>query len=372
MINWGFVGNAHAVRAAQGSLRAGRAAQTYLIAGPPGVGRRTFAIRLAQEIWCAGFPEPVESSHAYQFLDDANSMWRTAVRRGHPNEEPDPDKLTSADGRQVDLRFVLTAYHDLHVLRRADSARDIVIDGVREWGAGLYRTPATQTMRIGLIDAAHEINFLAANALLKTLEEPGAHAILILMAPRPADMLPTIVSRCRVIELGPVPSAEIADHLTAHFSLTADIAGQIAQAARGRPGWAIRMARDPEAWQSQQDAREAAADFEAAPTPTRFRTIGGLLPRGRMVAQTNEALAWLRTVELAQSHTLRSAMLGHPHGAPGERRAALASAVGRLARLRDTQRALIANVSPRLALEDLALRPEPDLSDAQGGGHGRR
>ena len=371
-MDWGFVGNAHAVRAIRGSLRAGRAAQSYLITGPPGVGRRSFAIRLAQEIWCAGLPEPVETSDAYQFLDGANSMWRTAVRRGDPGEEPDPDNLTTGDGRRVDLRFVLTAYNDLHVLRRADSARDIVIDGVREWGAGLYRTPATQRMRIGLIDGAHEINTLAANALLKTLEEPGAHAILILTAPRPADVLPTIVSRCRVIELGPVPEAEIADHLSAHFSLAADTVAQISRAARGRPGWAIRMARDPAAWEANRTAGEEAAAFEEAPVPLRFRTVDGVLPRGRMVAQTTEALAWLRTVEVEQSHTLRSAMRGHPRGAPAEQRAALVSAVGRMGRLRETQRALIANVSPRLALEDLALRPEPDPGDAQGGGRGRR
>lgn len=371
-MDWRFAGNAHAARGVQGSLRAGRAAQTYLITGPPGVGRRTFAIRLAQEIWCAGLPEPVETSDAYQFLDAANPMWRTAVRRGHPDEEPDPDKLVTGDGRRVDVRFVLTAYNDLHVLRRADHARDIVIDGVREWGAGLYRTPATQSMRIGIIDAAHEINVLAANALLKTLEEPGAHAILILLAPRPADVLPTIVSRCRVIELGPVPAAEIAAHLAAHFPLSADTVGQIAQAARGRPGWAIRMAREPAAWEAYRTSREEAAAFEQAPVPARFRATDGLLPRGRMVAQTNEALAWLGTVEEEQSHTLRSAMRGHPPGAPAERRAALASAVGRLTRLRETQRALIANVSPRLALEDLALRPESEPSDAQGGGRGRR
>lgn len=371
-MDWGFVGNSRAVRAVQGSLRAGRAAQTYLIAGPPGVGRRTFAIRLAQEIWCAGMPAPTEMSDAYQFLDDANPMWRTAVRRGHPDEEADPDKLTAADGRRVDLRFVLTAYNDLHVLRRADHARDIVIDGVREWGAGLYRTPATQSMRIGMIDAAHEINALAANALLKTLEEPGTHAILILIAPRAADVLPTIVSRCRVIELGPVPVAEITSHLTANCSLSADAVGQIARAAAGRPGWAIRMARDAEAWNAYRSAGEEARAFEEAPVPARFRAVDGVLPRGRMVAQTNEALAWLGTVEEAQSHTLRSAMRGHPRSAPAERRKALASAVGRLARLRETQRALIANVSPRLALEDLALRPEPEPGDVQGGGRGRR
>lgn len=371
-MDWGFVGNTHAVRAVQGSLRARRAAQTYLIAGPPGVGRRTFAIRLAQEIWCAGLPQPVKTTAAYQFLDDANSMWRTAVRRGRPDEEPDPSSLMTADGRRVDLRFVLTAYNDLHVLRRADHARDIVIDGIREWGAGLYRTPATQPMRVGLIDAAHEINALAANALLKTLEEPGAHAILILIVPRAADVLPTIVSRCRTIELGPVPDAEIAAHLSADFSLSPETVGQIARAARGRPGWAIRMASDPSAWEAHRAACESAAAFEDASAPTRFRTVGGLLPRGRMVAQTNAALAWLRTVEIEQSHTLRSAMLGHPHSAPTDRRAALASAVGRLARLRETQRALIANVSPRLALEDLALRPESEPSDFLGGGRGHR
>ncbi len=370
-MTWDYVGNAQTVRAIRGSLRAGRAAQTYLITGPPGVGRRTFAIRLAQDIWSAGRADVPEAAAARKFLDDANTMWRTAVRRGHPDETPDPEALENVDGRKEPLRYVLTAYNDLHVLRRADTAQDIAIDGVRAWGGGLYLRPATQPMRIGLIDAAHDMNDASANALLKTLEEPSPHAIMILLAPRVSDVLPTVQSRCRVIELGPVPDHDIAAHLTAQGALAPDRAAEIARAARGRPGWAIRMARDASAWDASRQAQEQAAEFETASIPARFRAVSGVLPRGRMAAQANEALVWLRTIEVEQSHTLRTAMHDHTATAEAPARAALAGAVSRLLRLRDTRRALNANVSPRLALEDLALRPDADPADAPGGARGR-
>jgi DNA polymerase-3 subunit delta' len=95
----------------------------------------------------------------------------------------------------------------------------------------------------------------AANALLKTLEEPGSQVILILTAADPGGLLPTIVSRCQIITLRLLPLAQISDGLQSGWQAPPEQATLLAQLAAGRPGWAIRAlaaesltARREEAW----------------------------------------------------------------------------------------------------------------------------
>ena len=378
-MNWGFLGNNVAVRAIQGSLRRDRIAQVYLITGPPGIGRRTFAIRLAQEIWCASLPDPIQDSESFRFLDDTNPMWRTAVRREHPDENQDPESVDQAvvkngktTWKKQRLDWVITAHNDLHVLRRHDNRQDILVKGLREWSSSLYLKPATQPVRIGLLDGAHELNATSETALLKVLEEPAEHVVLILIAPQTSDLLPTIISRCRVIELTPVTTSKISAHLVQHYGVDADSATNIANASSGRPGWAIRMASNHEAWTRYMDAQAEAAAFESATVPRRFLTASRMLSPGRVTRQKQEALAWLRTIEIEQSHKLRAAMYNHNANATSQERAHLVNATSRLLRLNETRRALNQNVAPRLALEDLALRPVIQRPRSAQHSHGHR
>jgi DNA polymerase-3 subunit delta' len=359
-MNWNYIGNNRAVQAVKTRLHAGSASKSYLITGPTGIGRRTFAIRLAQEIWCANLPAPVEDSKPYLFLEDANPMWRTAVRRGHPHEEEDPPSIPeTAPGKKKErkLEYVITAHNDLHVLRRHDSKQGITVDGVRDWISGLYLKPATQPMRIGILDAADQMRAEAVDTLLKTLEEPTEHTLLILIAPSIHDVPPTITSRCHVIDLCPVPSDSISEHLINAYAIDPDLASHIAETSTGRPGWAIRMAQDPAAWDTHCSGRQEAMAFESASTAVRFATAGNLLSRRKLVVQREEAHGWLNTLELEQSHTLRNAMQSHTTTATPEDQTRLHAAIGRLLRTTETRRAIAANVSPQLALEDLALRP---------------
>jgi len=354
-MNWNYIGNNRAVQAVKTRLRARSASKSYLITGPPGIGRRTFAIRLAQEIWCANLPAPVEGSEPYLFLEDANPMWRTAVRRGHPHEEEDPPSIRTS--KTTKLEYVITAHNDLHVLRRHDSKHTIAIAGVRDWISGLYLKPATQSMRIGILDAADQMTAGAVDTLLKTLEEPTEHTLLIIIASSVRDVPPTITSRCHVIDLCPVPSDTISQHLVDVYAIDPDLASRIAETSTGRPGWAIRMAQDPAAWDTHCSGRQEAMAFESSSTAVRFTTAGNLLSRSKLIVQRKEAHDWLNALELEQSHTLRTAMQSHTATATPEDQTRLHTAIGRLLRTTDTRRAIASLVSPQLALEDLALRP---------------
>ncbi len=364
MSAWHLLGHARAVRTLRGALAAGRFAHAYLLTGPRGVGRRSLAIRLAQELWCERDRKPCFECASCRRLDDASGFWRVAVRRGHPDEVRDPEKRADVRGPGREVRYVLTSYFDLQVLRRADHRRDIPIGGVRDFNQELYLKPAHASVRIGMVDDAHLLNEDAANALLKSLEEPSGHALIVLIAPRLHDVIPTVASRCRHIELAPVPADAIAAHLAAELGAEPDTAAAIAQRSRGRPGWAIRMARDPAAWRAEQEQRAAAQAFEEQDAYTRFAAIGELLGGGPMLAQAERAYAWLDNLEAAQAEMLRDGMRRVESDSDPVEAANLGKAVARLLRVRAARRSVMRNVTPRLACEDLALRPEsPDGVD---------
>ncbi len=357
---WRLIGHEHAVRAFRGGLSAGRLAHAYLITGPPGVGRRTFAIRMAQELLCSADAAPCGSCQTCRVLDDSNQLWRVAVRRSHPDEVQDAPTSDRGRGGSRDDRYVLTSYEDLQVLRRRDDRRDIPIDGLRAFAAQLHLLPTYGSARIGLIDGAEEMNPSGENAMLKTLEEPPAHALIVLIARRVADVLPTVRSRCRHIELAPAPVADVAAHLGATLGLAPDTAAAIAEASRGRVGWAVRMGRIPADWDEYLTRRDSARAFEAADSSARMSAITAAIGTGPTRVQLDRAHEWIDALEEVQAGALRASMRQSGRDIVDEGHHRLRAAVGRLVRLRATRRLLMQNVTPRLACEDLALRPEAE------------
>ena len=104
--------------------------------------------------------------------------------------------------------------------QKADESksREMRIDTVREWQRDIDLRPFESARRVFILDDADKLNDQAANAMLKTLEEPPPYAVIILIAQGAGDLLPTIVSRCRVLRLRPVPRGEIATALAVALS----------------------------------------------------------------------------------------------------------------------------------------------------------
>jgi len=356
MSPWGLLGHERAVRAFQGAHRAGRLGHAYLITGVPGCGRRTFAARMAQALRCAQPERPCQTCRLCRAVAPDAPFWQAAVRRDHPDEVDDP--RPPRDRR--DAGYVHTAYLDVHVLRRRDGFRDIPIRGVRELAAETHLKPAHGPARVAIIDAAEEMSIPAANALLKTLEEPAPHAVIILIAQQATGVLPTLRSRCHHIALAPVPANLISEHLVGAGGLDPETAEAIAAAARGRAGWAIGMARDTSRWREFAERQAKAEAFERATPPARFMSIDEMLGRGRPLEQAERAYGWLGHISRAQASELRAAMRAAAGDAPTETRAALRSVVARMLRARAAQIHIQHNVTPKLVFEDLALRPAAD------------
>jgi len=155
--------------------RQDRLAHAYLIAGPPGVGKRAFAQRFAASLLCL---EP-----------DA---------RGHPCGHCGGCLLMRAG-----------SHPDFSLLVPESGKTQIPIDAVRELSASLALAAHQGRYRVALILPAEAMTPQSANSLLKTLEEPHGRVLLILISDRPLAVLPTLRSRCQRLDCPIPPENEV-------------------------------------------------------------------------------------------------------------------------------------------------------------------
>jgi DNA polymerase-3 subunit delta' len=262
----------------------GRVPHAMLVAGPSGIGKRALAADIVGGLLCNS---P---------LADQRPCGRC---RGC---------ALVAAGTHPDLhRITFELNEDTGKLRT-----EIVVDQVRALRDTLAQTSQFGGWRVALIEPAEGMNTAAFNALLKTLEEPEARALLLLVSDRPAALPATIRSRCQRIDLRFPPRAEALAWL-AGAGVSETVAAESLDLAAGNPGQARALA-DPGA-RAQLDA--VVRDLVA---------VGG----GR-AAPAEVAGAWLKDKDaapgllvLAAQAVRLSAWSGHGHGAPAKSVAALA------------------------------------------------
>jgi DNA polymerase III subunit delta' len=171
------------------AYRSGRLAHSFLLAGPPGIGKATLAYRIARFI--LSFPDAAASA-----VQSATSLF---VAPDHP----------------VARRMAVQAQADVLVLERTVNERtgklrqDIPVEDVRKTVTFFGSTSARGGWRVALVDAVDELNDQGANALLKILEEPPRKALLLLVSHSAARVLPTIRSRCRRLPLRGLSPADV-------------------------------------------------------------------------------------------------------------------------------------------------------------------
>ena len=204
--NWDLTGHEWAVDMLKKHIVHGTTRHAYLFSGPPGLGRRTLALRFAQALNC---PTPVEAGIPCRVCRDCKQI---------------------ESMKHADLTIV-----------QSDSEGGILkVDQIREARRTLILKPYMSKYRVALFLRFHEANDNAANALLKTLEEAPSYAVLILTADNPEQLLPTIVSRCEVLRLRPLRVEEVQRELQ-NRGLENSRAKLMAHISGGRMGYAIRL-----------------------------------------------------------------------------------------------------------------------------------
>jgi len=214
----------------------GRLHHAWLLTGPEGVGKATFAFRAARRLLGAR-PDP-----AYGVLGSSpdDPVCRQIMARSHP---------------------------DLLVLeRRTEDGKPrkyIPVDEARKLPEFFSKAPASSPYRIAIIDAADDMNVNAANAVLKTLEEPPPHGVLLLVSHAPGGLLPTIRSRCRRLAFAAWDDARVAAFVAARTDMPLAQAEHLARMAKGAPGRALSMAAGG-ALEMDRTARELLSSLPSA------------------------------------------------------------------------------------------------------------
>src|SRR5215216_5626876 len=204
--NWNLIGHEWAVDMLKKHVVHGTTRHAYLFAGPPGLGRRTLALRFAQALNC-----------------------ETPTGAGIPC------------GECRNCKQIASMQHpDLTVIHADAEGGTMKVDQIREARRLLTLKPYAANYRVTLFLRFHEANDSAANALLKTLEEAPSYAVLILTADNPEQLLPTIVSRCEVFRLRPRKIEEVQKALEEKGYET-NQARLIAHNSGGRFGYARRL-----------------------------------------------------------------------------------------------------------------------------------
>ncbi len=189
----------------------------WILAGANGAGKATLAYRIARGVLS---PSDLKAPKSFD-VDTDSQVFKLIAAGAHP-----------------DLFVAERAWNE----KTSKYQTEISVDTIRGLISFLNRTPAFGGYRVAIIDIADDLNRNAANALLKVLEEPPEKTLLLLLADAPGRLIATIRSRCRRIDLRPVPDEKIVDWLVNENAVAAEDASVIVKNARGRPGYALRLA----------------------------------------------------------------------------------------------------------------------------------
>ena len=327
---WQVTGHERAVHLLRNSIDSGRVSHAYLFSGPRHVGKVTLALELARALNCQETGAPC--------------------------------------GHCLSCRKVEKGVHpDVQLLALEEGSKNIGIDAVRKLQESVALRPAEGRKKVYIIEEAERLSEAAANCLLKTLEEPPPSVVMVLTTQDATMLLPTIVSRCQRIDLGPVPVAEIESALVGHRGLQPEQARTLAALARGGIGWALRVASNPKALERRGEQMDKLISLSRAGRVARLGYAAELATLyGRDPEAARGALemwqSWWRDLLLTRLGLARMVV----NVDQGERleAEALRHSVETLGRMvmaiQDTISMLAQNVNARLALEVLMLRlPRP-------------
>lgn len=265
--NWNLLGHNWAVDMLRRHIATGEARHAYLFAGPAGLGRRSLALAFARALNCTNPPAPGESCGGCRDCKGITAMQ-------HPDLSIVEPTITNPDNRN---ELIPALYGEIRIRQIRDLQR---LTNLK---------PYQSRYRPIVCLRFNQANAEASNAFLKTLEEPPAHVILLLTADNPESLLPTIVSRCEVLRLRPLPIEQVQRELVSR-GIENSQAELIAHISGGRPGYAFRLAEDKSLLEFRQQRLDDLQKLLSASRVDKFAYVEKLAKEKDVMRQT--LLVW--------------------------------------------------------------------------------
>jgi DNA polymerase-3 subunit delta' len=231
---WNIIGQPKTIALLERGLEKGNLSHAYLFVGPRHVGKTTLALDLAQALNCEATTRPCGSCSA---------CTRIAVSN-HP-----------------DVQVIGLA---------ADKKTEVGIGQVKEMQHAAGLPPFEGKCKVFIIDDTESLSPEAANCLLKVLEEPLPQRVYILLATAENLVMPTVVSRCQLVYLHPVPHAVVKEVLVDRYDVTNDRAEELAHLSKGCPGWAISAIKNDSVFEERSEKLAIMLEIINADSDGRF------------------------------------------------------------------------------------------------------
>jgi DNA polymerase-3 subunit delta' len=320
-MTWQIIGHDWAVDLLRQSLAADRLAHAYLISGPPQIGKTRLARALAQAVNCA---------------------------------QPDPPCGQCASC----VKIARDTHPDVQVIVGKGAGNSIKIEQIRALQREAILAPYEGRHRVIILRQADLATLEAANSLLKTLEEPPPHVLLVLTAVQAEALPATVVSRCQRVELHPLSSLAIEKALL-EKGVPPSKAHLLARLAGGRIGWAFTASEDDAVLQQRQQQLDQLVALLSAGRVERL-DFAWKASRDPIAAREELELwtGWWHDLLLlsgqGQKYVLNTDRMDELQS--WVRHSSLAQVGAVIEALRSTVSQLDANVNARLAIEGLMLK----------------
>jgi DNA polymerase-3 subunit delta' len=322
---WPVIGHEWAVRLLRQSLAQERLSHAYLFLGVAGVGKTTLARALVQAVLCQA---------------DA------------PADRP-------CGGCRACSMVIQNRHPDVRLVVAPGPERPIAIEQIRDMQRDASLSPVEGRAKIFILRDLDRATHQAANALLKTLEEPPSRVMLLLTASQSEALLPTVISRCQVIPLRVLPIAVVEDALRERWQVAPEQAALLARLSRGSLGAAVAALGDQQGSAWRQRCFVEMAQLIRGGYVERLQQAEQLSQQAEMVRPTLTLwLGWWRDVMLTQARC-EEQIVNIDYRAEVDAVAQQCSpgqVQETIKRLWATLKYLDANVNLRLALETLLLR----------------
>lgn len=283
MLLRGVKGQQQAERLLGSALSDGRLAHAYLFAGPEGTGKLTSALALASAVMCR---------ESETWCGECRHCRRIAAL-DHPDVRITLPTLKSTTPEEV-AELMRARVRDGITPLRVPGNSYIGIDHIRELEGRLARPAFESGWRVEMVVDAHRMTEQAANALLKSLEEPPEDTLIILLTSAIQWLLPTIRSRAHLVRFARVEPAVITTELLRRCEIDREAAERLAAASDGSPGRALAMASEGEA--PSRDAAEVLRQLREAQSETDLIGLAGAVAKTEGADGARELLAGLRAL----------------------------------------------------------------------------